>query len=150
MATTTQAGVPSREAMLKFAKGYVDEWNSGDKAAWIANWKAVAPGDFVMHDPVGTPPKVGFEQVALEPYDLFQPSLHMRINPDLLFVCGNEIAWVMENTFTNNGEQSLLRSMEVYRFGDDGSVEIRTHYDVPEADEPTSGELFATYLPEDT
>ena len=71
----------------------------------------------------------------------------MRTNPDLIYVCGNEIAWVMENTFTKDGQSSLLRSIEVYRFGDDGSVEIRTHYDVPEADEPTSGELFAEYLP---
>ena len=137
----------SREAMLEFAQGYVEHWNSGDKETWIANWRKIAPGDFLMYDPVGTPPKRGFEEVALEPYDLFQPSLTMRINPDLLYVCGNEIAWVMENTFTKDGESSLLRSIEVYRFDEDGSVEIRCHYDVPEADEPTSGALFAEYLP---
>ena len=142
MTTTT------REAMLDFAQGYVEHWNSGDKATWIVNWKKVAPGDFVMLDPVDKPPKVGFEQVALEPYDLFQPSLHMRINPDVLFVCGNEIAWVMENTFTKDGQKNLLRSMEVYRFDDDGSVEIRTHYDVPDANYATAGESFSTYLPE--
>ena len=138
---------PTREAMLAFAHGYVEHWNSGDKATWVENWRNIATGDFVMYDPVGTPPKKGFEQVALEPYDLFQPSLTMRINPDLLYVCGNEIAWVMENTFTKDGQSSLLRSIEVYRFDEHGSVEIRCHYDVPDADEPTSGQLFAEYLP---
>ncbi|HKK53232.1 MAG TPA: nuclear transport factor 2 family protein, partial [Myxococcota bacterium] len=127
---------PSREALLEWAKGYVEHWNSGDKEAWVANWKKVAPGDFVMLDPVGTPPKSGFEGCAAEPYDLFQPSTHFHVDPATMFVCGNEVAWVMENTFTKDGETSLMRSIEVYRFGEDGSVEIRTHYDVPESSDP--------------
>ena len=36
----------------------------------------------------------------------------------------------------------------MYRFGEDGSVEIRTHYDVPDASDPVTGELFAEYLPD--
>ena len=37
--------------------------------------------------------------------------------------------------------------VEVYRFGDDGSVEIRTHFDVPDAADPVAGALFEPYLP---
>jgi hypothetical protein len=40
-----------------------------------------------------------------------------------------------------------MLSIEVYRFGDDGSVEIRTHYDIPESADPVTGELFSEYLP---
>ena len=137
----------TREALLAWAQGYVELWNSGDKQAWVANWKRVAPGDFVMVDPVGTAPRSGFESCAAEPYDLFQPATRFRVDPSTQFVCGNEVAWVMENTFTNAGETSVMRSIEVYRFGEDGSVEIRTHYDVPPAADPAAGELFAEYLP---
>ena len=139
---------PTRKALLEWAKGYVELWNSGDKQAWVANWKKVAPGDFVMLDPVGTPPKSGFEGCAAEPYDLFQPSLRLRVDPATMFVCGDEVAWVMENRFTKDGEESVLLSIEVFRFGDDGSVEIRTHYDVPESSDAVTGDIFSEYLPD--
>src|SRR5690606_10222249 len=44
---------PTREQMLEFARGYVELWNAGKKAEWIANWKKIAPGGFKMFDPVG-------------------------------------------------------------------------------------------------
>ena len=65
-------------------------------------------------------------------------------------MCGNEVAWVMTNTFTNDGQKEVMKSIEVYRFGEDGSVEIRTHYDVPEASDPVAGDLFSEYLPENS
>ena len=141
MAATT------REALLEWAEGYVEHWNSGDKQAWVANWKKVAPGDFVMVDPVGTPSRSGFEGCAAEPFDLFQSMTHLRVDPATRFVCSNEVAWVMENTFTKDGQSTVMRSIEVFCFGDDGSVEIRTHYDVPESADPVAGELFEEYLP---
>ncbi len=139
--------LPTKEALSIWADGYVDLWNSGDKQAWIQNWKNVAPGDFVMVDPVGTPPKSGFVECAADPYDLFQPNLTMYVDPTTRFICANEVAWVMENSFVKDGQTSVLKSIEMYRFGDDGSVEIRTLYDVPDASDPVAGELFETYLP---
>jgi hypothetical protein len=139
---------PTREALLEWAEGYVNHWNSGDKEAWVANWKKVAPGDFVMVDPVGTPPKSGFDGCAAGPYDLFQPMTRFYVDPATRFICGNEVAWVMQNTFTKDGQSSVMPSIETYIFGDDGSVEIRTHYDVPEEADPVAGEVFTEYLPE--
>ena len=138
---------PTREALERWAKRYVELWNRGDKEAWVANWKAVAPGRFTMFDPVGTPPKHDFEGCCVEPFDLFQPVTEFRVDPATMFICGNEVAWVMENVFTKDGRTQHLKSIEVYRFGEDGSVEIRTHYDVPDASDPVTGELFAEYLP---
>ena len=40
-----------------------------------------------------------------------------------------------------------MKSIENYRFGDDGSVEIRTYYDVPPAEDAVAGDLFSEYLP---
>ena len=138
---------PTRDEILRWARGYVEHWNSGDKEAWVANWKRIAPGDFVMVDPVGTTPKSGFEGCAADPYDLFQPTMRFRVDPKTSFVCGNEMGWVMENEIEKEGQVELLYSIEVYRFGEDGSVEIRTHYDVPDASNEISGELFQRYLP---
>ncbi len=140
----------SRQTLLDFARGYVELWNAGEKEAWIENWRTIGTGEFLMYDPVGTPPKKGFEEVAVSPWDLFQPTLKLHINPDLMYICGNEMCWVMENTFTNEeGESSLLRSVKIFKFDGEGNVEILTYYDVPEADDPVKGDLFSEYLPED-
>ena len=140
--------VPTRAQLETWANDYVRLWNEGDKQAWVANWKKVAPAGFAMVDPVGTPPKHDFEGCCVEPFDLFQPMTRFHVDPSTRFICGNEVAWVMENTFTKDGESRVMKSIEVYRFGENGSVEIRTHYDVPDAGDPVAGDLFSTYLPE--
>ena len=40
--------VPSRKELLDWAANYVALWNAGDKEAWIANWKKVAPGEVII------------------------------------------------------------------------------------------------------
>jgi len=137
---------PTREELANWARGYVELWNAGDKQAWVENWKRLAPGRFTMVDPVGTPPKHDFEGCCVEPFDLFQPMTRLHVDPSTMFICGNEVAWVMENTFTKDGRSQTLKSIENFRFGDDGSVEIRTHYDVPDANDDVAGDVFATYL----
>jgi hypothetical protein len=102
-----------------------------------------------MWDPVGTPPKFDFGGCCLEPYDLFQPVTHFYMDPETLFICGNEVSFVMTNTFTKDGKSQVMRLLENYRFGDGGSCEIRCHYDVPSADDPVSGQLFSQYLSEE-
>lgn len=102
-----------------------------------------------MWDPVGTPPKFNFEGCCLEPYDLFQPVTHFYMDPEALFICGNEVSFVMTNTFTKDGKSQVMQLLENYRFGDGGSCEIWCHDDVPSADDPVSGQLFSQYLSEE-
>jgi hypothetical protein len=137
---------PTRQQLETWAAGYTGFWNAGDKAAWVANWKRVAPGDFRMLDPVGTPEKRGFEDCASRPYDLFQPALRLVVPEATRFVCGNEVGWVMENHFTVEGRLIVMRSIECFRFEPDGSVGIKTYYDVPRPDSPL-GRFFSRYLP---
>jgi hypothetical protein len=137
---------PTREQLERWAKGYTDLWNAGDKEAWAKNWRSVAPGEFRMLDPVGTPEKRGFEACALAPFDLFQPAIRFVVPEQTRFICGNEVAWVMENHFSVDGQRTVMRSIETYRFEPDGSVVIRTYYDVPKGDSPL-GQLFRRYLP---
>ncbi len=139
---------PTHPELREWAKNYVDLWNAGDKDAWIANWKKVAPGDFRMVDPVGTPEKSGFDECAAAPFDLFQPRVRFHIAPGTLFINGNEVAWLLENHITADGKTDIHRSIETYAFGDDGSVLIRTWYNVPGQGEGELAEMFDTYLPE--
>ena len=61
---------------------------------------------------------------------------------------GNEVAWALENHLTVDGEEMVALSIETYRFEEDGSVVIRTYYNVPQRDDTELGEMFQTYLPE--
>jgi hypothetical protein len=137
----------SRDTLRQWAKNYVELWNAGDREAWVRNWRSVAPGDFSMLDPVGTPAKHGFEDCALKSFDLFQPNVRFRIQPGTLFICDNEVAWLLENHFVENGENRMAFSIETYRFEPDGSVVIRTFYNVPAHSAGDLGKLFQTYLP---
>src|SRR5258705_7369101 len=88
---------PTRQQLQDWAKNYVALWNAGDREGWARNWRSVAPGDFRMLDPVGTPEKCGFELCALKSWDLFQARVKFRVVDGTLFICGNEVAWVLEN-----------------------------------------------------
>jgi len=138
---------PSFDELKTWAETYVATWNSGDKQAWIDNWKKVAPGDVRMLDPVGTPEKRGFENSCAESYDLFQKNVKFRIQPGTLFICGNEVAWLLENHI-EGGDGRIGYSIETYHFHDDGSVDIRTYYKVPTHADENLGDQFKSYLPE--
>jgi len=140
--------VPSREQLQRWAESYVALWNAGDKEAWLRNWKSVAPGEIRMLDPVGTPEKRGFEQCCAGPFDLFQKQVRFRVREGSLFICGNEVAWLLENHFTSEGQTKVHLSIETYRFEPDGSCVIRTYYRVPQPGDGELGALFDTYLPE--
>ena len=136
------------EPYVRSARDYIALWNAGDRDGWARNRRTVAPGDFRMLDPVGTPEKRGFELCALKSWDLFQARVKFRIVDGTLFFCENEVAWVLENQITADGKTHSALSIETYRFGDDGSVVIRTYYRVPERTKGELGQMFQTYLPE--
>jgi hypothetical protein len=140
--------IPSKQELLQWAENYVKYWNEGDKEAWVANWRSVAPGEFRMLDPVGTPEKIGFQEI-LDSWDLFQAIDKFRFADNSLFVCGNEVAWLLENHITSNGETFIGYSIETYRFEEDGSVIIKTYYRLPEKTDDELGDAFKVYLPEE-
>ena len=139
---------PERHRLEQWAADYVALWNAGDKEGWVRNWRSVAPGEFRMLDPVGTPEKRGFEECAVKSFDLFQPRVRFRIVPGTLFICGGEVAWLLENHITTDGRTTMGLSFETYRFEADGSVVIRTWYRVPSRDQSELGRVFQTYLPQ--
>jgi hypothetical protein len=139
---------PTFHELKTWAESYPKLWNAGDKEGWIASWRKVGPGEFRMLDPVGTPEKTGFQHCCVDSWDLFQPSVRFRIVPGSLFICANEVAWLLENHFTSGGREQVGLSIETYRFEGNGDVTIRTYYKVPRRSEAEIGALFQTYLPE--
>ena len=140
---------PSREELQNWAANYIALWNAGDKEAWLENWRAVAPGEVRMLDPVGTPEKQGGELCWSDSWDLFNKAVHFKIQDGALFFNGNEVAWLLENHITTDGETTIGLSIETYRFESDGSVVIRTYYRVPARSDDELGEMFKEYLPVD-
>jgi hypothetical protein len=140
--------IPQKRALLNWADNYVALWNAGDKEAWVENWRAVAPGNFRMLDPVGTPEKQGFEECCLDSWDLFQPNVRFNIPPGQLFVCDNEVAWLLENHFDGPDGPQVQFSIETYQFQGNGDVHIRTYYRVPAHDNAAIGDIFQRYLPD--
>ena len=140
--------VPDEKQLREWAARYVELWNAGDKEGWIRNWRRVAPGEFRMLDPVGTPEKRGFERCCADSFDLFQKNVKFRIHDGALFVCGNEVAWTLENHISADGKTGVHLSIETYRFEPDGGCTIRTWYRVPRRREGELGALFDVYLPQ--
>ena len=140
--------VPTTRQLRAWAEDYVRLWNAGDKEGWVRNWRSVAPGDFRMLDPVGTPEKRGFESCALETWELFQGRVKFRIVEGSLLICGSEVAWFLENHITADGRSFVGHSIETYRFEANGDVVIRTYYRVPRRTQDELGRMFQTYLPE--
>lgn len=139
---------PQKQALLDWARNYPKLWNEGDKQAWIGNWHSVASGEFRMLDPVGTPEKNGFKACCEDSWDLFQPRVRFAIQPGTLFVCGNEVAWCLENHFDGPNGAQVQFSLETYCFGNDNSVFIRTYYRVPSHEDTNLGDIFQHYLPD--
>ena len=77
-----------------------------------------------------------------------QNAITFKIQQGSLFVCDNEVAWLLENHFEGANGPQVEYSIETYRFGEDGSVHIRTYYRVPSHDNDNLGDIFKQYLPD--
>jgi len=99
-----------------------------------------------MWDPVGTPPKRGFDEIVAS-YDLFQPTVKFEVPRDTLFFNEGYVAWVMHNIFERKDVPVVGKTIESYEFGADGSLNIRTHCVIPSHDDEALGELYKVYLP---
>jgi hypothetical protein len=109
---------------------HVELWNAGDKEAWIAHWRSASPGGISMEDPVGTPIKRGHD-IPNQVWDNSFGQGAWTLSIDHLVTAGNEVALVVNNEGVINGASVLVRSIEICKFGDDGSLNIRTFWDIP-------------------
>jgi hypothetical protein len=121
--------IPTRAERLKHAEDYIKAWNAGDREAFKQSWANVAKGAIYMYDPVGTERK--YSENAVEylahTFDIFSKQLKMTMI--IVKVNGDEIAWVIENRYADN---PVHHSIEVLRWDSDGTLHVKTYYDMPE------------------
>jgi len=140
--------IPTMEQLEKWAEGYVRGWNAGEKEAGCQNDLDIAPGEDTMSDPLGTPPKHGFEKIVAS-YDLFQPTVRFEVPRDTLFFKEEYVAWVRQNLFQRRGAPVVGETIECSEFGADGALNIRTHCVIPSHDDEALGDLYKVYLPDE-
>jgi hypothetical protein len=125
--------LPSPEEMRSMIEQHVENWNAGDKEAWLAGLARLVRGDFSMEDPVGTPVKHGWD-VMSEAWDA-SPNADWKLTIEQLFVCGNEVATLMRSDGVVQGQPVSVLGIEVLQFREDGSAHWKTYMQLPDGSE---------------
>jgi hypothetical protein len=121
---------PSAAEMRATIERHVELWNKSDKDDWVAHLKKASVGGFTMEDPVGTPTKRGHE-ILSDMWDHAFGQGAWTLTIEHLVTCGNELAMLVSNEGVIDGATIVVRSIETYQFGDDGSLHLRAYYDIP-------------------
>lgn len=103
-------------------------WNSGDREAWLALWRAAVPGEHVLASPVGAAPRQGFEAARVQVWDEFQPT---KIHTGQLIVCGQSVAALTENVVSVDGAPLSIFSIDTYDFDSAGNCYERNYVSIP-------------------
>jgi hypothetical protein len=123
--------VPVNSAVLEQQiRDWYQRWNDQDKEGWLACWRAMAPGQPIIEDPVGTPVKGGWE-LAAELWDRTGPD-HPRVLIQQIIMGGNEAVVVASNEGTYKGEPLVIPSVDLWRINDDGSSAVRSFWEIPD------------------
>jgi hypothetical protein len=120
----------SAAEIRQFIERHVELWNAGEKEPWLAHMKSASAGGLTMEDPVGTPVKRG-PDVMSEAWDAAFNEYPWQLTIEHLVVCANEIAVVIRNEGEVKGAPVTVHSIETYKFGNDGSMQVRTYFDIP-------------------
>ncbi len=119
---------PSPEEIKRFVTLQNEKWNAHDKEGYLEAWKSMAPNGITFEDPVGTPPKIGWELWS-QMWDTFnRSSLEQRI----AFSCvsANEIALFVYHRATYAGDTTEIRDIELFAFSD-GEIHVRCWWEMP-------------------
>jgi hypothetical protein len=113
--------VVTQDVIESFFTEMLDAWNANDREGFLAIYKRFSPNGFILENPVGTAPTgfEGFEQMA----DQYQGKV--QVENLKLIVNGDEAAAVMRNVGTIDGHSFVHESIEIYRFGADGTMHVR-------------------------
>ncbi len=104
---------------------HCEAWNDQDRDRWLALF---AP-DIVFEDPVGGPTKQGVEAMEATWATSQKPDRRWILRAERVVECGREVAVDLANHGTIEGRAVVIRSIEIWRVGDDGLVDlVRTFF----------------------
>jgi hypothetical protein len=130
MTSSEPTGNPTEQQIKDFVVNQCATWMAHDKEGYANLWKGFATKKVIFEDPVGTPPKVGWEQWS-DMWDRFNP-FTVDYRPEHVYVRGNEAAIAFYHKMNTGGEVVEIRDIEIWKF-DNGTVEIRCWWDPPES-----------------
>jgi len=104
-------------------------WNADDKDGWLAHWRSVTPGEHLLEDPIGTPPKRGWD-ILEEVWDRTSRD-RLYVTTKKIIVCAKEGVAVCDTAGRVRGQDVLIESVDLYKFGEDGSTHVRSFWEIP-------------------
>jgi hypothetical protein len=122
--------VPSPTEIRRIIERSYELWNAEDRQGWLDHWKSVTPGEHLLEDPIGTPPKHGWDILG-EVWDRTAKG-RLYITAHQIIVCANEGVAVCDNSGVVQGKEVLIKSVDIYRFTDDGSTYTRSFWEIPD------------------
>ena len=114
--------------VLEAVARHVALWNEINRPAWIDLFSP----QMVFEDPVGTPEKIGFDAVHKSWDRSFKPGRRWTLHPEQIVGAGTEAAVVMRNEGNLDGQQVVIRSIEIFSVDAAGLIiRIRSFFDQP-------------------
>lgn len=120
---------PTEKEIKDFVINHCAVWMTHDKQRHTELWKAFATKQISFEDPVGTAPKLGWDQWS-DMWDRFNPHT-LDYRPEYVYVCGNEAAIAFYHKMQAGDDIVEIRDIEIWKF-DDGNLEVRCWWDFPE------------------
>lgn len=119
------------DRLRAFVERWYELWNADDKVGWLEHWRAFAPGEPRIEDPVGKPVKRGWEMIE-ELWDrtMDRAGQHFKVQVRQILMCGDEVAVVCHTEGTFGGTAFGIDSIDVHQFADH-SLGIRSYWEIP-------------------
>ena len=114
--------LPTSEKIRSFVVDSIRLWNEGEKDAFMAMYKDMAPGGFSFENPVGTGVQKGWDAL-LKMWDDYAAIVQIEILH--LIVNGSEAMAMMANRANGIDHPVVRYSGETYHFLEDGSFHAR-------------------------
>lgn len=121
---------PSEQEIKDFVVEHSNLWMAHDKQRHTELWKRFASNEIIFEDPVGSPPKLGWDQWS-EMWDRFN-EFTLDYHAERIYACGNEAAIAFYHKMNTGDEITEIRDIEIWKF-DNGTVEVRCWWDYPDA-----------------
>jgi len=110
---------------------FYDLWNDDDRAGWLEHWRAAAPGEPWIEDPVGAPVKRGWDAIG-ELWDrTCTDGRHFKVQLLQTLVCGNEVAAICRTEGTTAGVDFCIQSVDIHQFEGD-RLRVRSYWEIPD------------------
>lgn len=118
--------VPDADAIREFLVRNYEIWNGGELEDWVAHYRSFVTGEPCIEDPIGTPPKRGWDVIA----ELWRQSGpdRLRVRIEDMIVRSGEAAVISLNYGAVCGKPVLIKSIDCFRFDQDGNLYIRSYW----------------------